>query len=63
MSLNLKEWGSFTQVGTGVGCTHEGKFYSLLETREGSYRGNHVHPYNQYTILMAGQATTSNTTC
>lgn len=29
----------------------------MLETKKGAYRGNHTHPYNQYTMLLSGDAT------
>lgn len=28
----------------------------MLETKVGSYRGNHVHPNKQYTLLLSGKA-------
>ncbi|MDH5199819.1 MAG: cupin domain-containing protein [Candidatus Bathyarchaeota archaeon] len=28
----------------------------MLETRAGAYRGNHVHPHDQYTLLLRGRA-------
>ncbi|MBN2335794.1 cupin domain-containing protein [Candidatus Bathyarchaeota archaeon] len=28
----------------------------MLETKVGSYRGNHVHPNTQYTLLLSGRA-------
>ena len=56
MSLDLKDWGTFPQIGKGYGFTSEGRFYSLLETKAGSYRGNHTHPYDQYSVLVAGSA-------
>jgi hypothetical protein len=52
----LEDWGTFKAVGRGYGFTQEEKFYSILETRKGSYRGNHVHPVRQYTLLLSGKA-------
>lgn len=28
----------------------------MLETKVGSYRGNHIHPNKQYTLLLSGKA-------
>ncbi|MBM3291803.1 hypothetical protein FJY84_03910 [Candidatus Bathyarchaeota archaeon] len=56
MSLELKDWGSFKDIGKGYGFNIEGKFHSLLETKKGSYRGNHSHPNEQYTIILSGKA-------
>lgn len=55
MSLAINEWGSFDKVGKGYGFKIGEKFYSILETKAGAYRGNHTHPYNQYTLLLSGQ--------
>jgi hypothetical protein len=55
LSMELKEWGVFDGVGRGFGFEQDGRFYSLLETKVGAYRGNHVHPYNQYTLLISGR--------
>lgn len=27
-----------------------------METKVGSYRGNHIHPNTQYTLLLSGEA-------
>lgn len=53
----MEEWGTFKGVGEGYGFNHEGRFYAILETRVGAYRGNHTHPHNQYTLLLSGRAT------
>jgi len=54
-SLNLEEWGAFEGVGRGYGFNCDGRFHSVLETKAGAYRGNHTHPYDQYTILLSGR--------
>jgi oxalate decarboxylase/phosphoglucose isomerase-like protein (cupin superfamily) len=54
--LRIENWGSFERVGIGYGFRYRGKFYSILETRVGAYRGNHIHPYDQHTILLSGKA-------
>lgn len=56
LSLNLKEWGTFEGIGQGYAFKRDGKFYSVLETKVGSYRGNHIHPSTQYTLLLSGKA-------
>ncbi len=38
-----------------MGFTQDQRFYSILETRKGAYRGNHIHPYAQYTLLISGK--------
>ena len=50
------DWGTFEGIGKGYAFNREGRFYSLLETRRGSYRGNHIHPNRQYTLLVSGKA-------
>jgi len=55
MGIELKEWGVFEGVGRGFGFKQDERFYSLLETKVGAYRGNHVHPFDQYTLLIAGR--------
>ena len=56
MVFELEEWGTFEGVGRGYGFKHRGRFYALLETKVGAYRGNHTHPHSQYTLLLSGRA-------
>ena len=42
-------------MGAGLGFHRDGRFYTILETKKGSYRGNHTHPVNQYTLLISGR--------
>lgn len=56
LNLNLDDWGTFEGIGKGYAFTKEGRFYSVLETKVGSYRGNHIHPNKQYTLLLSGKA-------
>ena len=42
-------------MGAGLGFHRDGRFYTILETKKGSYRGNHTHPVNQYTLLLSGR--------
>lgn len=56
IGLNLEDWGTFEGIGKGYSFIKEGRFYSVLETKKGSYRGNHIHPNKQYTILLSGKA-------
>ena len=56
ISLKLDDWGTFEGIGKGYSFTRDGKFFSVLETKVGSYRGNHIHPHKQYTLLLSGRA-------
>lgn len=56
LSLKLDDWGTFEGIGKGYAFTRNGKFFSVLETKVGSYRGNHTHPNKQYTLLLSGKA-------
>jgi len=52
----MKRWGEIQNVGHGFAGFYKGKFYAVLFTRAGSYRGNHVHPNKQSSILLSGKA-------
>jgi mannose-6-phosphate isomerase-like protein (cupin superfamily) len=56
MSFEIDEWASPEAVGKAFSFMHHGKFHGILETRVGAYRGNHVHPHDQYTLLLKGRA-------
>lgn len=56
LSFKLEDWGTFEGIGKGYAFKQDGRFYSVLETKVGSYRGNHVHPNKQYTLLLSGNA-------
>jgi hypothetical protein len=55
--LDLERWGGGepTAVGEGHKWTYEGRFYSVLYTRGGMFRGNHIHPVDQHTLLLKGK--------
>jgi hypothetical protein len=55
--LNIDFWGGGEEsaVGEGYRWIYEGKFYSVLYTRAGMYRGNHIHPVLQHTLLLSGK--------
>lgn len=55
--LDIKRWGGGepTAVGEGYSWIYKGKYYSVLYTRAGMYRGNHVHPNDQHTLLLDGK--------
>ncbi|MBS7652012.1 MAG: hypothetical protein QW638_07075 [Candidatus Bathyarchaeia archaeon] len=61
--LNLRRWAGGdkwdveepTAIGEGYAWTYNGRFYSILYTRAGMYRGNHLHPVDQHTILLEGK--------
>ena len=55
MEINIDKWGAFEKVGVGYAFHNYGKFYAILETKVGSYRGNHIHPFDQHTILLEGK--------
>ena len=56
MEFEIKEWASTEKVGSAYSFMHHGKFHGILETKVGAYRGNHVHPVDQYTLLLKGKA-------
>lgn len=56
MVFKVEEWGSSEDVGIAYGFKHHGKFHGILETKVGAYRGNHTHPFDQYTLLLKGKA-------
>ncbi|HUV35198.1 MAG TPA: hypothetical protein VMW22_09685 [Candidatus Desulfaltia sp.] len=56
--IDYERWtgGEMKYVGEAIGFTYGGKWYSLLYTRAGMYRGNHIHKVEQTSILMDGKA-------
>jgi oxalate decarboxylase/phosphoglucose isomerase-like protein (cupin superfamily) len=56
MELDVKEWGSRPKIGKGYASDVNGKWCSILQTKKGAYRGDHIHPYDQYTVLLDGLA-------
>jgi hypothetical protein len=56
MEFDIKEWASTEKVGSAYSFMHHGKFHGILETKVGAYRGNHIHPFDQYTLLLKGKA-------
>ena len=56
MAFRPEKWASNEKVGTAYSFKHHDKFHGILETKLGAYRGNHVHPYHQYTLLLRGKA-------
>ena len=56
MKFELVEWGTHPVVGKGYAADVEGKWCSFLEARKGGYRGDHIHPVDQYSVLLAGEA-------
>ncbi len=55
--LDFQRWGGGepTAVGEGYSCTYKGNYYSVLFTRAGMFRGNHIHPHRQHTLLLDGR--------
>ena len=56
MPLKIEEWASTEKVGSAYSFMHHGNFHGILQTKKGAYRGNHIHPNIQYTILLKGRA-------
>ncbi len=56
MGFKIEEWASTEKVGQAYSFIHHGKFHGVLETKLGAYRGNHVHPFDQHTLLLKGKA-------
>jgi hypothetical protein len=56
--IEYESWtgGEMEYVGEAIGFTYKGKWYSLLYTKAGMYRGNHVHKVDQTSILLDGKA-------
>ena len=55
--LDIQRWGGGepTAVGEGYSWVYGGKYYSVLYTRAGMFRGNHIHPNDQHTLLLSGK--------
>ena len=55
--LDIERWGGGepTAVGEGYSWMYQGRFHSVLYTRAGLYRGNHIHPNDQHTLLLKGK--------
>jgi mannose-6-phosphate isomerase-like protein (cupin superfamily) len=63
--LNFERWGGGelgvedvnapNAIGEAYACMYNGRFFSLLLTRGGMYRGDHVHPNKQHTLLLEGK--------
>ena len=58
MEFNVQEWGTRPKVGKGYAADVDGKWCCFLEIKDGAYRGDHIHPYDQYTVLLGGNAMT-----
>ena len=55
MAFKIEKWACPKKVGKAYSFVHHGKFHGILETSVGAYRGNHVHPNDQYTLLLKGK--------
>ena len=55
--IDFQRWsgGEMDAVGEAIGFTYKEKWYSLLYTKAGMFRGNHVHKNDQYSILLDGK--------
>ncbi|MBN2335996.1 hypothetical protein JXL21_10600 [Candidatus Bathyarchaeota archaeon] len=54
MPLEFREWGTSREAGKGYGGQVGGRWCSVMETRRGAYRGDHIHSVDQYTVLLDG---------
>lgn len=54
--LVISDWASSPKVGNAYAADVEGRWCSILETKRGAYRGNHIHNVDQYTVLLSGKA-------
>jgi hypothetical protein len=56
MTIEIKEWDTLRkEVGKSYYFIHDGRFHAILETKVGAYRGNHIHPVRQRTMLLSGE--------
>jgi hypothetical protein len=56
LDFEMKEWAPTElarKMGKSYGGFFGGEFYSMLLTYAGAYRGNHIHPNRQSTILLS----------
>jgi len=55
--LDIRRWGGGepTAVGEGYSWVYKDRYYSVLYTRAGMFRGNHIHPNDQHTLLLDGK--------
>jgi hypothetical protein len=55
--LDMERWGGGepTAVGEGHKWIYDGRFYSVLYTRGGMFRLNHIQPVDQHTLLLKGK--------
>jgi hypothetical protein len=55
--IDFQRWsgGEMDAVGEAVGFTYKEKWYALLYTKAGMFRGNHFHNNNQYSMLLDGK--------
>lgn len=55
MKFEIQEWGAFPGVGNSWAANVDGRWCSFLQILKGGYRGNHIHPHDQYSVLLAGE--------
>lgn len=56
MGLDIKEWETLKkEVGKAYYFKEKGRFHAILETKKGAFRGNHIHPNSQHTLLLLGK--------
>lgn len=55
MELEITELPT-SKVGKAYEFNDSGKNHNILETQVNAYRGNHIHPHDQHTLLIRGRA-------
>jgi len=57
MVLEIKKWDDLLEdVGEAYYFWVNGRFHSILESKLGTFRGDHTHPNRQCTLLLSGVA-------
>jgi hypothetical protein len=56
MRLNIEKWDELKEeVGEAYKFVLDGRFHAILETKKDSFRGDHIHPVKQHTLLLSGK--------
>jgi hypothetical protein len=55
--IDFERWsgGEEDVVGEAMGFIYKGRWYAMLLTKAGMYRGSHIHNINQRTMLLNGK--------
>ncbi len=52
--FEFKEWGT-AKAGSGYGGQVGDRWCAIIECKRGMNRGNHVHSFDQFTVLLKGR--------